>query len=349
MFRTRLARPAILLAVLSAIVLSGLLQAPPATAATAADYYKGKVVKLVVGYGPGGGYDLYARMLAPHLEQRLGATVVVENRPGGGGMVAISQLAAAEPDGLTLVLANLEAAALGQILDSPGIRFDIREMPVVARVGSEPKVVLLGTGSPFRTVADLQAADRPVKWSAGGKTDGIGDSIAVFSQALRLRSEIIIGYKGTKEAALAAGRGETDGMVASAGSARPLAAGTDLRAVAVLARQRSALLPEVPTIFEVAALDAAQAWWIDYRAGLTDLGRTFIVSPGTPADRLAFLREAAAAVLRDPAVLAEAEATQRPIEYGAPEAVEALIAQSVNALGAAEVERVREVILNRYY
>ncbi|MGE5768526.1 MAG: Bug family tripartite tricarboxylate transporter substrate binding protein [Bacteroidota bacterium] len=335
-------------AVLAVLVL-GLFAAAPVAAETAADFYKGKVVKLVVGYGAGGGYDLYARMLAPHLEQRLGATVVVENRPGGGGMVAISQLAGAEPDGLTLVLANLEAAALGQILDSPGIRFDVRELPVVARVGSEPKVVLLGAGAPFRTIADLQAAERPVKWAAGGKTDGIGDSIAIFSQALELRSEIIIGYKGTKEAALAAGRGETDGLVASAGSARPLAAGTDLRAVAVLARQRSALVPEVPTIFEIVELDSAQAWWIDYRAGLTDLGRTFIVSPGTPAERLAVLREAAAAVLNDPAVLAEAEATQRPIEHGAPEAVEALIAQSINALGAAEVERVRDVILNKYY
>ncbi|HMA16302.1 MAG TPA: tripartite tricarboxylate transporter substrate-binding protein [Kiloniellaceae bacterium] len=335
-------------AVLAVLVL-GLFAAAPVAAETAADFYKGKVVKLVVGYGAGGGYDLYARMLAPHLEQRLGATVVVENRPGGGGMVAISQLAGAEPDGLTLVLANLEAAALGQILDSPGIRFDVRELPVVARVGSEPKVVLLGAGAPFRTIADLQAAERPVKWAAGGKTDGIGDSIAIFSQALELRSEIIIGYKGTKEAALAAGRGETDGLVASAGSARPLAAGTDLRAVAVLARQRSALVPEVPTIFEIVEFDSAQAWWIDYRAGLTDLGRTFIVSPGTPAERLAVLREAAAAVLNDPAVLAEAEATQRPIEHGAPEAVEALIAQSINALGAAEVERVRDVILNKYY
>lgn len=336
------------LAAALAVVL-GLAGAAPAAAETAADFYKGKVVKLVVGYGPGGGYDLYARMLAPHLAQRLGATVVVENRPGGGGMVAISQLAAERGDGLTLVLANLEAAALGQLLDSEGIRFDVTELPVVARVVSEPKVVLLGSGAPFASVADLQAAGRPIKWAGGGKTDGIADNVAVFSRALGLNSRIIIGYKGSKEAALAAVRGEADGLVASTGSARPLVAAGELRAVAVLARQRSALLPEVPTVFEAAALDADAGWWIDQRARLTDLGRTLIVAPGTPLDRLAFLREAARQVLSDPAVLAEADATKRPIDYAAPEAIEAMIAETVGGLDAAEIGQLRDVILNRYY
>src|SRR3546814_394241 len=199
-------------AALIAVVFSGLFGTAPAAAETAAEFYQGKVVKLVVGYGPGGGYDLYARLLAPHLEQRLGATVVVENRPGGGGMVVISQLANGDGDGLTLVLANLEAAALGQILDSAGIRFDVTALPVLARVGSDPKIVLLGTGSPFRSIADLQAADRPIRWSGGGKTDAIADNAAVLSHALGLRAEIIIGYKGAKESALAAARGEADGM-----------------------------------------------------------------------------------------------------------------------------------------
>lgn len=320
-----------------------------ASAETAAEFYRGKVVKLVVGYGAGGGYDAYARMLAPHLEQRLGATVVVENRPGGGGMVAISQLASGEGDGLTLVLANLEAAALGQLLDSPGIRFDITALPVIARVAGEAKVLLLSAQSPYRTVADLQAAERPIKWSAGGKTDAIADSVAMASEALGLRSEIIIGYKGAKEAALAAIRGETDGLVASVGSARSLAKNGDLLLAAVLDRVRDPLLAEVPTIFEVAELSEAQAWWIDYRARLSGLGRTLLAAPGTPEDRLAFLRAAADAVLTDAAVLAEAEATKRPLGYVAHRGVEELIAQTVKGTSAADVERLRDVILNKYY
>lgn len=320
-----------------------------AAAETAAEFYRGKVVKLVVGYGAGGGYDTYARMLAPHLEQRLGATVVVENRPGGGGMVAISQLAASAGDGLTLVFANLEAAALGQLLDSPGIRFDVTTLAVIARVASESKVLLLSAQSPFRSIADLQAADRPIKWSAGSKTDGIADTMAVTSAALDLRSEIIIGYKGAKESALAAIRGESDGLAASADSARSLAKNGELLPLAILDRERTSLMPEVPTIFELVQLSEAQAWWIDTRAQLTGLGRTLIAAPGTPAERLDFLRAAAGAVLTDPAVLAEAEETKRPIAYLTHDRVEALIARSVQTVGADNIARLRDVILDKYY
>ena len=235
-----------------------------ASAETAAEFYAGKVVKLVVGYGPGGGYDSYARLLAPFLEKRLGATVVVENRPGGGGMVAIGQLAASQGDSLTLVLANMEAAALGQLLDNPGIRFDVTELSIVARVAGERKVALLSAESPF-----------------GGKTDGIADGAAIFSEALGLNSEIIIGYKGSKEVALAAIRGEVDGLFISAGTARKLAAKGQLNALAVMDRERSPVLPDVPTIFELADLSPERAWWIDFRAGIGALGRTLVAAPGS--------------------------------------------------------------------
>lgn len=331
-------------------VLAALLFLPGIGAAeTAAEFYSGKVLKLVVGYGPGGGYDSYARLLAPHLEQRLGATVVVENRPGGGGMVAISRLASGPADGLTMVLANLEAATLGQLLDSPGIRFDVLQLPVVARVAGEPKVLLLSSQSPFRTVADLRAAERAIKWSAGGKTDSIADNVAVLSQALGLHSEIIIGYKGAKEAALAAIRGETDGLAVSAGTAGRLSAKGDLRAIAVLDRERAALLPDVPTIFELADLSEEAAWWIDFRARLTGLGRALIAAPGVPQDRLDFLRAAAEGVLTDPAVIAEAAQKKRPLAFVPHRGVEELIAQAVSGVRPETLERLREVILNKYY
>ena len=320
-----------------------------ASAETAAEFYAGKVVKLVVGYGPGGGYDSYARLLAPFLEKRLGATVVVENRPGGGGMVAIGQLAASQGDSLTLVLANMEAAALGQLLDNPGIRFDVTELSIVARVAGERKVALLSAESPFRSLADLQAAERPIKWGGGGKTDGIADSAAIFSEALGLNSEIIIGYKGSKEVALAAIRGEVDGLFISAGTARKLAAKGQLNALAVMDRERSPVLPDVPTIFELADLSPERAWWIDFRAGIGALGRTLIAAPGIPADRLAFLREAAVQVLTDPTVIAETAAKKRPLNMASHEQVGRLIEQTVAGLSAGDIQRLREAILKKYY
>src|SRR5258706_13448773 len=85
-------------------------------------FYKGKTVKMIVGYGPGGGYDVYARMLAPHLSKVLGATVVVENQPGAGGLNALDKLYAAPPDGLQLMLANGTPAAMPQLPAEPTAR-----------------------------------------------------------------------------------------------------------------------------------------------------------------------------------------------------------------------------------
>lgn len=323
--------------------------AAPTAAETAAEFYKGKVVKLVVGYGPGGGYDTYARMLAPHLEERLDATVVVENRPGGGGMVVLNQLATSTDDGVTLVLANLEAAALGQILGSPGIRFDLAALPVLGRVSGEPKVLMVGNESPFRSLADLQSASRPIKWAGGGKTDGIADLAAVVSQAMDLNSKIIIGYKGAKESALAAIRGEVDGLFASAGTARKLVQKGQLIAVAVIDRKRTEFLPEVPTIFELADLSEEKAWWIDYRSDLSALGRTLVAGSNTSADKVSYLRGVIAKILTDPDVVAEADSKKRPLAFAPYSETEAVVQQTVAVVDRQNVERLREVILNKYY
>jgi tripartite-type tricarboxylate transporter receptor subunit TctC len=222
-------------------------------------------------------------------------------------------------------------------------------MPVLAHVSGESAVLLLSAEAPFRSIADLQSADRPIKWAGGGKTDGIADNAAVLSQALDLRSEIIIGYKGSKEAALAAIRGECDGLFASARTAKVLSKNGQLIAIAVFDRERSPVFPELPTIFEVANLSPEQAWWIDYRTQLSALGRTLIAAPGTPTDRLTFLRAAVSAVLTDPAVVAEAEEKMRPLVYVSYERIEELIKQTVAGVSLAEVERLREVILHKYY
>lgn len=320
-----------------------------ANAESAAEFYQGKTVKLVVGYGAGGGYDTYARMLAPHFEKRLGATVVVENRPGGGGMVVISQVAASPGDGLTMVLANFEAASLGQILDSPGIRFDVTELPVLGRVSGEPKVLLLSKESPFRTVADLQAAKDPIKWAGGGKTDGIADVAAIFSEAFGLNAKIIIGYKGAKESALAAIRGEVDGLFSAAGTAQKLVKNGQLLPIAVMDRKRSPFFPELPTIFELTSPTAEQAWWIDYRAGLTELGRTLLTAPGTPADRVALLRGVVAQTLSDPAVVAEADKKRRPLGFSSADETEDRVAKTITAVSKSDIDRLRRVILDKYY
>src|SRR6202163_2201403 len=123
-------------------LLCALALAACAPAARAQDaeraYFGGKTVRMVVGYGPGGGYDAYARMVAPHLSKVLGASVVVENQPGAGGLVALNRIATAAPEGLTIMIVNGTGAALSQLTEQAGVRFDLGQFGYLGTVSASP-------------------------------------------------------------------------------------------------------------------------------------------------------------------------------------------------------------------
>lgn len=342
-WRKALTRVAILL--LTWATLAGAL---PAGADTAASFYRGQTVKLLVGYGPGGGFDTLARLIAPWLARQTGATVVVVNQPGGGGVVAMNQLFAAEPDGLTLMLVNGQTAVLSQLLEMEGARYDLQKAAWLGGAATEANVLMLSEKSGLRTVADLKNSATPVKWAAGGKTDIMADTAACLSEALALNSRIIIGYKGSKEASLAAMRGETDGIITSESSAAKYSQ-EGLRAVAVLDRSRSPHFPELPTIFELAAIADDAAWWLDFRARLTMVGRALLAPPGTPPARIDYLAGVFKEILTDPAFKAEAAARELEINYTPPAGLRDFVNLSVGSLSPAQRATVREVVLEKYY
>lgn len=344
---TRLCLRALL--VIALAVVSGATGSAAQQDEVTASFYRGQVLRLVVGYGAGGGYDAYARLLAPHLEQRLEATVVVENQVGGGGLVALNRLAAGTPDGLTIMLANGEGAALAQLLGQEGVRYDLAELIMLGRVAGEPRVLLVTGEGPFESLVELINTPRPFQWAASGKTDGLGDSAAFASAALGIPAQIVIGYKGAKEAALSVMRGETDGITPSASSARQYARDGALRPLAVLAREPAEAMPDVPTVFELLELTAEQSWWIDYRAQFSDLGRILVAPPGVPLPRQRELRRAIHAVLNDPEVIAEAERVRRPLRYAPGEQLRGILERSLLAVDEARLGQLREIVLERYY
>ncbi len=328
-----------------AILFTGSLSA---AAETAAEFYKGKVVKLVVGYGAGGGYDAYARMLAPHLEQRLGATVVVENRPGGGGTVALNQVAAAKPDGLTLMLISAASASFSQVLEGEGVRYDMGRLGFLGRVVDDKRVLLWSKQSSFAALDDVLNASRPIRFAGTTRTATIAAGTAFIAEALGLEARIIVGYKGSKEIALAAIRGEVDGFIPSDSSARRYGKDEGLTPFAVISRERTALLPDVPTLFELTTLSPEQAWWIDYCDALFGLGRALVTTPDIPADRVEFLQQMVRDVLTDAAVIAEATSTKKPINYAPPAAAKGMIEQVMGSLTEEQLARVRHVALEKF-
>src|SRR5262247_3041393 len=130
---------------LSAAVLAPLASRRSAAASTdAADFYRGKTVRILVGSPPGGGYDLYARLIAPYLAARIGATVLIENRDGNGGLAALAALMVRPADGLTIMHASAEAAIISQMLARPGVTWDVTKLNWLAKTSMAPKLWYVG-------------------------------------------------------------------------------------------------------------------------------------------------------------------------------------------------------------
>jgi tripartite-type tricarboxylate transporter receptor subunit TctC len=315
-----------------------------AQAEDAASFYKGKTVRFVVGLGVGGGFDAYARMIAPYLSKELNATVIVENQPGAGGLLALNQIYAAPPDGLRLMIVNGTPAALGQLLGQENLRYDLTKLEHLGVISAYPWVWLTGPKTEIRTVADAMKPGVKIRWGGTGPSDGPADGAAVTCEALRLDCQIILGYKGSGDIALAMEKGEVDGLYVSDSSAANFAKSGQVRPVASMARTRSALLPDVPTVFEQVKLAPEQEWWLDFRANLNDLGRILVTTPGVPADRLEFFRAAVKRALTDPALIAEGEKTQRFVNYQPPEQALDITKKVLTAVTPEQKERLREVI-----
>ena len=278
-------------------------------------YYKGKTVRIIVGYTAGGGFDLYARMIAPYISRSLGATVIVENQPGAGGITATNRMMTAPPDGLQIMLVNGLAAAFGQFTEQTGVRYDLARLEHLGTVSGNPWVWLVHGSSPWKSVQEVLADKHKYMWSAGGPIDGLSDGAAFTCEALKLDCNIVLGYPGSNDSALSVANGEMDMMYIVDTSAANYVAGNQIRVLATMGLTRSRIFPNTPTIFEAVKLSPEGAALLDFHSTAEKLGRILVAPPGTPPERLATLREAIRVALTDPALVAEGEATQRYIEY----------------------------------
>ena len=318
-----------------------------ARAQDAAAFYKGKTVHFVVGLGVGGGFDAYARMIAPYLGQELGANVVVDNLPGAGGLLALNQIYSGQADGLRLLIVNGTPAGLGQLIEQDNIRYDLAKFDHLGVISAYPWIWLASKQSGIKTVADALQPGRKIRWGGTGPSDGPADGAAITCEALKMDCQTILGYRSSGEIALAMERGELDGLYVSDSSAANYAQAGQVNPVASMARVRSALLPNVPTVYEHAKLTPDQEWWFDFRANLNDLGRILVTSPGTPPERLAFLRDAVRRALSNPALIAEGEKSQRFVAYQPPEKALEITLKVLSAVSAEQKKRIREAVFGR--
>jgi tripartite-type tricarboxylate transporter receptor subunit TctC len=323
----------------------GIAATGPASAQDAeAAFYQGKTVRIVVGYGPGGGYDVYARMIAPYLAKTLGSTVIVENQPGAGGLTALNNLYVAQPDGLQMMLVNGAGAALAQLVAHSGVRYDLAKVGHLGTVSASPWIWLVGPNSSVKAPDDVLKAGRQVMWSGSGPMDGLSDGAAFTCEALKLECRIVMGYKGSNEAAFAVTKGEMDAIYVSDTSANNYVKAGQNRAIATMGRTRSRFFPDIPTIFEAVKLDRDQEWLFDFRATLEDLGRIMVAPPNLPPARLAFLQAAVRKALTDPALVADGEKSQRYIDFVDADPTRKSTLKVVADITPEQKERVKKIV-----
>jgi len=195
----------------SRIATSGMLiaalGAPSALAQSGADFYKGKTVTYIVATSPGGGYDLYGRLISEFMQRYLpGSTFVVKNMPGAGHLIGTNAIYAAAPDGLTIGTFNT-GLIYNQLIKQDAVKFDLTRMSWIGKAASEPRVFVVAAQSPIKSFADLRAQKQSVNFA----TSGIGSAnyveINSLTNLLKLPIKILTGYNGNDDQ-LAMRRGE---------------------------------------------------------------------------------------------------------------------------------------------
>ena len=314
-------------------------------AETAAEFYRGKTVRVLVGSPPGGGYDIYARLVTPALAAKLGATVLVENKDGNGGLAALATLLTRPADGLTIMNGSAEAAIISQMLARPGATWDVTKLNWLAKLASAPKLWFVGKDARYQSIAAAKQAD-PLTWSATGPADDISDVQATISYVLGLKSKIVTGYRGSGDMSLAVIRNEVDSGLLSADSA--LQHIDSIKPLAVFGAKRWAHLPDVPTLSEAAALPADKTWIVTLRQQIGEAQRAMVAAPDVPPDRVDYLRGVFAEVLTDPAVLEEGAKTNREIDYMSGADLQRLVGDLMRAAGP-RLPEFHKIVLEMYF
>jgi tripartite-type tricarboxylate transporter receptor subunit TctC len=254
--------------------------------------YPDRIVKIVVPFAPGGGTDVIARTLAQEMAKDLGASVIIENKPGAGTIIGTQAVATSEPDGYTLLMGTFANAVNPSL--NPKLPYDPhRDFAAVALIARSFNIVVVNPNSPIKSIADLIAAAKaePDKLSYG--TFGTGTSAHLAGELFKNMAKVnltTVPYKGAAPAITDLIGGQIQLMFTTVASAASLIAGGQLRALAVTSAERSPAFPDLPTVAEAGVPGyAAESWY-----GL-------FAPAKTPADIIARLNKSAALAVQSEA------------------------------------------------
>ena len=311
---------------------AGLAIAMPAAAQEdVAAFYRGKQLRLIVGTGAGGGYDLFARAVARHIGNHIpgNPAVIVQNQGAAGGLLMANQLFSLGPKDGTVIAAPVNGLPTAPLLEPAGAHFDAARLNWIGSTNRETYVAFAWRAAPVQSLADLLQKQLIVGATAAGTT--LVDFPLVTNRVLGTRFKVVRGYDSTPQINVAMERGEVEGI----GGIGWQSVKTQVpqwiadKKIAVIAQyglQHDPELANAPTMLELAKTDADRAA-LTMMFARTEYGRPYFAPPDVPPARIEALRRAFDATMHDPDFVADAAQLQLELSPMRGEEVQALVAK----------------------
>jgi len=288
----------------------------PGGPAMAQDFFAGKTINIIAGADVGGGYDIYARALARHMDRHIPGkpTIIVQNMPGAGSKKAAEYMFTQAPKDGTAIAIIFPGAIMGPLLEEGAAgRFDPKQFEYLGTADSGTRVCVTWHGSKTKTFEDAQQIGGVLGASqAGGSSRDYG---FMLNNLAGTKFKVVSGYKGSAEISLAIERGEVDGMCGfdwtSIKSQKPdWVKEKKLNVLVQIALEADEELTQwgAPQIWKYVTGDNRKV--MELIVSQQVFGRPFLAPPGTPADRVKILRDAFMATMQDKEFLADAEKTK---------------------------------------
>jgi tripartite-type tricarboxylate transporter receptor subunit TctC len=304
-------------------------------------FFQGKTITTIVGYLPGDGYDIWARLLAAHMPKHIPGNpgMIVQNMPGAGSMIAANYIYnVAKPDGTTMGSIG-PSLYFDQLIGKKEVSFDWAKFGWIGSTENTPWLLYMKADTPFKSIEDIRKATQAPKCSATS-TGTSGHFIPkLLEEAFGAKFDMVMGYKGGAEQDLALERGEVvcrSLSIPTFFAREPFITWRKKNVVRILmqtGRKRDSRMPDVPTIYDLMEEYKTPAQTRSLVTAILasgDLGRPFIAPPNLPADRLKILRDGFQKTMADPAFLADVKTRKLAADPDFGEQLETIAKEAVN-------------------
>jgi tripartite-type tricarboxylate transporter receptor subunit TctC len=296
----------------------------------ARDFYEGNTVTWVVPFDPGGGHDAYPRLLAPYLEEELGSDVVIENQPGGGGLIGVNQvLADPDPDGLTLLNFSGTGIMQSAIAGGDDHQFEIEDIAWLGRFVGEPTMISTATDGDLETWDEVMAGQE-MSYGITGTGSSTHYNFSMLTEIFDLDAREVSGYAGGPEMVLGLASGDIDLFSGSVGSTVGRVDAGELNPVLFLSEEPHGYLDDVPTVFDYEMSEEHETM-MRAHVSIPETHRPIVANAGVPEDRLQVLVEAIEAALENPDFQADAEEQGLELDVRGPDFMSEAVANILDA------------------